>query len=69
MGVFAGSPFVSSASYPNFAGKHAEEAMFTPADFVAYLRRAGTLDSYQPPAAWCCVISGPCMTMCCGPRG
>ena len=24
--------------------------MFTPADFVAYLRRAGTLDSYQPPA-------------------
>jgi uridine phosphorylase len=39
-----------SASYPNFAGKHAEEAMFTPADFTAYLRRAGALDSYQPPA-------------------
>jgi uridine phosphorylase len=50
MGVFAGSAFVSSASYPNFAGKHAEEAMFTPADFAAYLRRAGTLGSYQPPA-------------------
>jgi nucleoside phosphorylase len=50
MGVFAGSPPVSSASYPNFAGKHAQEAMFTPADFAAYLRRAGALDSYQPPA-------------------
>ena len=24
--------------------------MFAPADFVAYLRRAGALDSYQPPA-------------------
>ena len=41
---------MSSASYPNFAGKHAEEAMFTPADFAAYLRRSGALDSYQPPA-------------------
>jgi hypothetical protein len=41
---------VSSASYPNFAGKHAEEAIFTPADFAAYLRRAGALESYQPPA-------------------
>jgi uridine phosphorylase len=41
---------MSPASYPNFAGKHAEEAMFTPADFAAYLRRAGALDSYQPPA-------------------
>jgi uridine phosphorylase len=41
---------VSSASYPNFAGKHAEEAMFTPADFAAYLRRVGALESYQPPA-------------------
>jgi uridine phosphorylase len=50
MGVLAGSPPTSQASYPNFAGKHAEEAMFTPADFAAYLRRAGALDSYQPPA-------------------
>jgi uridine phosphorylase len=41
---------VSSASYPNFPGKHAEKAMFTPADFAAYLRRAGVLESYQPPA-------------------
>src|SRR5712672_777114 len=24
--------------------------MFTPADFAAYLRRAGALESYQPPA-------------------
>ena len=45
-----GSPVMSPASYPNFAGKHAEEAMFTPADFTAYLRRAGALDRYQPPA-------------------
>jgi nucleoside phosphorylase len=40
---------VSSASYPNFAGKHAEEAVFTPADFVAYLRSVGALDGYQAP--------------------
>ena len=58
-----------SASYPNFAGKHAEEAMFTPADFAAYLRRAGALDSYRPPPVSCCVTSGPCITMCCTPKG
>jgi uridine phosphorylase len=45
-----GSALVSPASYPNFAGKHAEEAMFTPADFAAYLRRAGALEGYQAPA-------------------
>jgi hypothetical protein len=37
-------------SYPNFAGKHAEEAIFTPADFAAYLQRVGALRDYQPPA-------------------
>jgi uridine phosphorylase len=36
-------------SYPNFAGKHAEEAIFGPADFAAYLRRTGALDDYRPP--------------------
>jgi uridine phosphorylase len=41
---------MSSASYPNFAGKHAEEAMFTPADFAAYLRRAGALERYEAAA-------------------
>jgi uridine phosphorylase len=41
---------MSSASYPNFAGKHAEEAMFGPADFVAYLRRVGALDAREVPA-------------------
>jgi uridine phosphorylase len=41
---------VASASYPNFAGKHAEEAIFTPADFVAYLTRVGALSPGQPPA-------------------
>jgi uridine phosphorylase len=45
-----GSATVSPASYPNFAGKHAEEAIFSPADFAAYLRRVGDLDSYQAPA-------------------
>jgi uridine phosphorylase len=40
---------VSSAGYPNFAGKHAEEAIFTPADFAAYLRRVGAIDSHAPP--------------------
>jgi uridine phosphorylase len=37
-------------SYPNFAGKHAEEAIFGPADFAAYLRRIGALSDYRPPA-------------------
>jgi hypothetical protein len=37
------------ATYPNYAGKHAEEAMFTPADFAAYLRRVGMLGDYDPP--------------------
>jgi uridine phosphorylase len=41
---------VSAASYPNFASKHAEEAIFTPADFVAYLRQAGVVGTDQPPA-------------------
>jgi hypothetical protein len=47
---------VSSASYPNFAGKHAEEAIFTPADFAAYLRRVGALVAYQAPdgVVLCC---------------
>jgi uridine phosphorylase len=30
-------------SFPNFAGKHAHDAFFTPQDFVAYLRREGRL--------------------------
>jgi nucleoside phosphorylase len=42
--------FVAPPSYPNFAGKHAEEAIFTPADFTAYLRRVGALEAYQAPA-------------------
>jgi uridine phosphorylase len=41
---------VSAASYPNFAGKHAEEAIFTPADFVAYLQQVGALSAAEPPA-------------------
>ncbi len=41
---------MSQASYPNFAGKHGEEAIFTPADFAAYLRRVGALEAYEAPA-------------------
>ncbi len=41
---------MSPASYPNFAGKHAEEAIFTPGDFAAYLQRIGALSDYRAPA-------------------
>ena len=33
-----------TASYPNFAGKHAGQALFTAADFLAYLRQVGGID-------------------------
>jgi uridine phosphorylase len=36
-------------SYPNFPGKHAEEAIFSPTDFAAYQQRIGALRDYQPP--------------------
>ena len=39
------------ASYPNFAGKHAGEALYTAADFVAYLRRVGVRGGEPAPAA------------------
>jgi uridine phosphorylase len=41
---------VPPSSYPNFAGKHAEEAIFTAADFVAYLRRTGSVEDSPAPA-------------------
>jgi purine-nucleoside phosphorylase len=41
---------VSEARYPNFAGKHAEEALFTPADFLGYLRSVGAWEPRQAPA-------------------
>jgi nucleoside phosphorylase len=42
-------------SYPNFPGKHAEDAIFTAADFVGYLRRIGALDGrVAPPAVVLC---------------
>jgi uridine phosphorylase len=43
------APVSAPAMYPNYAGKHAEEAMFSPADFAAYLRRVGMLGDYEPP--------------------
>jgi uridine phosphorylase len=41
---------VPDASYPNFAGKHAGEALHTAADFVAYLRRVGARGDERAPA-------------------
>lgn len=40
-----------TSTYPNFPGKHLEEAIITPADFVAYLRRIGALGQEPPPEA------------------
>jgi uridine phosphorylase len=40
---------VAESSYPNFAGKHAGEALFTAADFLAYLRRVGARDDVPAP--------------------
>ena len=37
------------SSYPNFAGKHAGEALFTASDFLAYLRRVGARDDTPAP--------------------
>ena len=41
---------MSEASYPNFAGKHAEEAMYTAADFIAYRRQAGGFAGGEVPS-------------------
>jgi len=41
---------VVESSYPNFAGKHAGEALFTASDFLAYLRRVGARDDAPGPA-------------------
>lgn len=38
-----------AASYPNFAGKHEQDAFFNPSDFVAYMRGQGRLDDYEAP--------------------
>ena len=35
--------------FPNFAGKHAYDAFFTPHDFLAYLRRTGRLPDVAAP--------------------
>jgi uridine phosphorylase len=40
---------MAAPSFPNFAGKHAGEAIVGPAEYVAYARRRGSLDGYQPP--------------------
>lgn len=44
-----GQDEVMTASYPNFAGKHDQDAFFNPADFVAYMRSQGRLDGYEAP--------------------
>lgn len=41
--------------FPNFEGKHAHDAFFTPQDFVAFLRRKGRwLDVVPPPGVVLC---------------
>ena len=40
---------MAESSYPNFAGKHAGEALFTASDFLAYLRRVGARDDTPAP--------------------
>jgi uridine phosphorylase len=37
------------ATYPNFAGKHAHDAFVNPSDNIAYVRRLGMLDGFEPP--------------------
>ncbi|HYN32901.1 MAG TPA: hypothetical protein VES40_09765, partial [Ilumatobacteraceae bacterium] len=44
-----GETWAVATSYPNFEGKHGEDAFFNPDDFVTYLRRNGGLDGYEPP--------------------
>ena len=46
-----GETWTVATSYPNFEGKHGEDAFFNPDDFVSYLRRNGGLDGYEPPRA------------------
>jgi len=36
---------------PNFAGKHAHDALFSAQDFIAYLRESGSLPDLPPPDA------------------
>ena len=37
--------------FPNFADKHAHDAVFTPHDFLAYLRRTNRLPEFRPPTS------------------
>jgi uridine phosphorylase len=37
--------------YPNLAGKHAHDALFSPGDFLAYARAHGLVDGAPPPEA------------------
>jgi uridine phosphorylase len=45
---------VAGVTYPNFAGKHAEEALYSPADFIAYLRRVGAEPAPAPASVILC---------------
>ena len=39
---------MTTPSYPNFPGKHAEKALYDPADFVAYLHKSGASAAAVP---------------------
>jgi uridine phosphorylase len=45
---------VASVTYPNFAGKHAEDALYSPGDFIDYLRRVGAEPQPAPPSIILC---------------
>ncbi len=36
-------------TFPNFAGKHAHDALFNPRDFITYMQRQGVLPAIQMP--------------------
>jgi uridine phosphorylase len=38
-------------TYPNFAGKHAHDSFFTPAEFLVRVRRRGNLSDFPAPEA------------------
>lgn len=55
--VSRGETFVNEterATFPNFKGKHAEESMITPQDFLAYARDQGLRDATVPPSVIMC---------------
>ena len=49
---------MAGVTYPNFAGKHAEEALYSPSDFIAYLHRIGAGPEATPAGVIMCYQRG-----------